>query len=115
MCLCRSGATYYVEVKDGPMVCRQKPSVDVLFDSVAKFAGPNAIGAILTGMGEDGASGLLKMRKAGSRTIAQDEQSCVVFGMPKEAIEMGAAEQIVPLTEVTQTMIQLAMLSPTAV
>ena len=107
MRLCRSGAIYYVEVKDGPMVCRQKPSVDVLFESVAKYAGANAVGAILTGMGDDGANGLLSMRKAGARTIAQDEASCVVFGMPKEAIERGAAEIVVPLSDVAQTMINL--------
>jgi two-component system chemotaxis response regulator CheB len=108
MHLRRSGAIYYVDVKDGPMVCRQKPSVDVLFESVAKYAGANAVGAILTGMGEDGASGLLSMRKAGARTIAQDEASCVVFGMPKEAIECGAAEIVASLSDVAQTMINLA-------
>lgn len=108
MCLCRSGAIYYVEVKDGPLVCRQKPSVDVLFESVAKYAGANAVGAILTGMGEDGASGLLSMRKAGARTIAQDEASCVVFGMPKEAIEMGAAEIITPLQNVAGQLMNMA-------
>jgi two-component system, chemotaxis family, protein-glutamate methylesterase/glutaminase len=108
MRLCRSGAIYYIEVKDGPMVCRQKPSVDVLFESVAKYAGVNAVGAILTGMGEDGAAGLLAMRKAGAKTIAQDEASCVVFGMPKEAIELGAAEAIVPLSDVANKMIQFA-------
>jgi two-component system, chemotaxis family, protein-glutamate methylesterase/glutaminase len=111
MRLCRSGAIYYVEVKDGPMVCRQKPSVDVLFESVAKYAGTNAVGAILTGMGEDGASGLLSMRKAGARTIAQDEASCVVFGMPKEAIEMGAAEVITPLQNVAGQLINMAQSS----
>jgi len=114
MRLCRSGATYFVEVKDGEFVCRQKPSVDVLFESVARYAGANAIGAILTGMGDDGANGLLSMRKAGSRTIAQDEASCVVFGMPKEAIERGAAEAVVPLSDVTQTMIKFAQSSATA-
>jgi two-component system, chemotaxis family, protein-glutamate methylesterase/glutaminase len=108
MRLCRSGAIYYVEIKDGPMVCRQKPSVDVLFESVAKYAGVNAVGAILTGMGEDGAAGLLSMRKAGARTIAQDETSCVVFGMPKEAIELGAAELIVPLSDIANKMIRFA-------
>ena len=112
MRLCRSGAIYYVEVKDGPMVCRQKPSVDVLFESVAKYAGANAVGAILTGMGEDGASGLLSMRKAGARTIAQDEASCVVFGMPKEAIEMGAAEVITPLQNIAGQLINMAQSSP---
>ncbi|MDG5816638.1 chemotaxis response regulator protein-glutamate methylesterase [Chitinispirillales bacterium ANBcel5] len=96
----RSGARYYVEVKSGPPVCHQRPSVDVLFHSVAKFVGANAIGAILTGMGDDGASGLLEMRKSGATTIAQDENSCVVFGMPKEAIENGAAQRVLPLEKI---------------
>ncbi|ROR01912.1 protein-glutamate methylesterase/protein-glutamine glutaminase [Desulfosoma caldarium] len=97
MVLKRSGARYYVEVKDGPMVCHQRPSVDVLFHSVARYAGANAVGVIMTGMGRDGAKGLLQMRQSGARTIAQDESSCVVFGMPKEAIRLGAAETVVPL------------------
>lgn len=109
MLLRRSGAEYYVEVKDGPEVFHQKPSVEVLFNSVAKFAGANAVGAILTGMGADGAQGLLTMRNAGARTIAQDEASSVVFGMPMEAIKCGAAEKVVPLGDVTRMMIQLAM------
>ena len=100
MVLRRSGARFLVEVKDGPPVHYQRPSVDVLFHSVARQAGPNALGAILTGMGTDGASGLLAMRQAGARTLAQDEASCVVFGMPREAIRLGAAEQIVPLQDV---------------
>ena len=108
MTLQRSGANYYVSIKDGPSVCRQKPSVEVLFNSVAKYAGANAVGAILTGMGDDGAIGLLNMRQSGAHTIAQDEASCVIFGMPKEAIEKGASEKIVSLTEVAQTMINLA-------
>lgn len=107
MMLRRSGASYYVTVKDGPMVCLQKPSVEVMFNSVAKYAGANAIGAILTGMGKDGALGLLSMRQAGARTIAQDEKSCVVFGMPKEAIDQGAAEKILPLTQIAKGMIDL--------
>jgi two-component system, chemotaxis family, protein-glutamate methylesterase/glutaminase len=86
MLLRRSGARFYVEVKTGPLVCGHRPSVEVLFKSVARVAGRNAIGAILTGMGKDGASGLLEMRTSNARTIAQDEASCVVFGMPKEAI-----------------------------
>ena len=94
-------------VKDGPMVCLQKPSVEVMFNSVAKFAGANAVGAILTGMGKDGALGLKNMRDNGARTIAQDEKSCVVFGMPKEAIEQGAAEKILPLNRIAQGMIDL--------
>lgn len=108
MILQRSGANYYVTVKDGPAVCRQKPSVEVLFNSVAKYAGANAIGAILTGMGSDGAEGLLNMRNSGSHTIAQDEASCIVFGMPKEAIDKGAAEKVVSLNDITRTMIDLA-------
>ncbi len=108
MLLQRSGARYYVCVKDGPEVFHQKPSVEVLFESVAKFAGANAVGAILTGMGADGAKGLLTMRRAGARTVAQDEASCVVFGMPAEAIKCGAAERIVPLGDVARTIINLA-------
>ena len=108
MLLQRSGANYFVTLKDGPLVCRQKPSVEVLFNSVAKFAGANAIGAILTGMGDDGATGLLNMRHAGAHTIAQNEESCVVFGMPKEAIARGAAERIVPLDRVAENLIGLA-------
>ncbi len=108
MLLQRSGANYYVSLKDGPMVCRQKPSVEVLFNSVAKYAGPNAIGAILTGMGDDGATGLLNMRRAGAHTIAQDEQSCVVFGMPKEAIARGGAEQVTSLDHIAATLIAFA-------
>lgn len=108
MLLQRSGANYYVSLRDGPHVCRQKPSVEVLFNSVAKFAGANAIGAILTGMGDDGATGLLNMRQAGAHTIAQDEQSCVVFGMPKEAIARGGAERIVSLDKVAENLINLA-------
>ncbi|MDQ3392748.1 MAG: chemotaxis response regulator protein-glutamate methylesterase [Bacteroidota bacterium] len=93
----RSGARYYVEVKDGPLVNRHKPSVDVLFRSTAQYAGKNSIGIIMTGMGDDGARGLLEMKEAGAKTIAQDEKSCVVFGMPKEAIKLNAAEKILPL------------------
>lgn len=108
MQLQRSGANYYVTVKDGPAVCRQKPSVEVMFNSVAKYAGANAVGAILTGMGNDGAAGLLNMRQNGAHTIAQNEASCVVFGMPKEAIEKNAAEKIVSLSDVAKTMLSLA-------
>jgi two-component system chemotaxis response regulator CheB len=93
----RSGAQYFVEVVDGPLVNRHRPSVDVLFRSVAKSAGVNALGIIMTGMGDDGAAGLLEMRNAGARTVAQDEESCVVFGMPKEAIKRGGVERTVPL------------------
>ncbi|MHC4475809.1 MAG: protein-glutamate methylesterase/protein-glutamine glutaminase [Planctomycetota bacterium] len=108
MLLQRSGANYYVTVKDGPCVCRQKPSVEVLFNSVAKYAGANAVGAILTGMGNDGAAGLLNMRKSGAHTIAQDEASSIVFGMPKDAIDRGAAEKVVPLGDMARTLISLA-------
>lgn len=97
MLLKRSGAQYHVEVVDGPLVNRHRPSVDVLFRSVAKSAGANALGVIMTGMGDDGAAGLLEMRNQGARTLAQDEESCVVFGMPKEAIKRGGAERVVPL------------------
>ncbi len=96
----RSGAHYAVEVRDGPLVSRHRPSVDVLFRSVAQAAGPNAIGVILTGMGSDGAQGLLEMKTAGAATIAQDEESCVVFGMPGEAIERGAVDEVVPLSRI---------------
>jgi two-component system chemotaxis response regulator CheB len=99
MLLKRSGAYYHVEVVDGPLVNRHRPSVDVLFRSVAKFAGKNATGIIMTGMGDDGARGLKEMLDAGAPTVAQDEATCVVFGMPKEAIKLGAAKKIVPLHE----------------
>ena len=107
MLLKRSGARYYVQVKNGPMVHHQRPAADVLFRSVANYAGANAIGIILTGMGADGAAGLLEMKEAGARTIAQDEQSCVVFGMPKEAIKLGAAEKVVSLGYVAQTALEM--------
>jgi two-component system, chemotaxis family, protein-glutamate methylesterase/glutaminase len=107
MMLKRSGARYYVEIKDGPEVYHQKPSVEVMMHSVAKWAGANAVGAILTGMGADGAKGLLAMRRAGARTIAQDATSSVVFGMPMEAIKCGAAEKVVSLDEVARTMVTL--------
>jgi two-component system chemotaxis response regulator CheB len=105
MLLYRSGGSYLVRIKDGPMVHYQRPSVDVLFQSVAASAGKNAIGVILTGMGADGAKGLLAMKKSGAYTMAQNEESCVVFGMPKEAIKMGAADKIVGLTEVSRSII----------
>jgi two-component system chemotaxis response regulator CheB len=100
MQLLRSGAQYVVSVRDGPLVNRHKPSVDVLFKSVAQHAGRNALGVLLTGMGDDGARGLLEMRQAGAATAAQDEASCVVFGMPREAIRLGAAAQVLALTAV---------------
>jgi two-component system, chemotaxis family, protein-glutamate methylesterase/glutaminase len=96
----RSGARYYVEVKDGPLVCRHRPSVDVLFRSAARYAGSNAVGVILTGMGDDGARGLLEMKQVGAKTIAQDEASCIVFGMPKEAIKLNAADKVLPLESI---------------
>ncbi len=107
MILRRSGARYHVVVKDGPPVHHQRPSVDVLFRSVAKQAGRNAVGVILTGMGADGAQGMLAMRESGSRNIAQDEQSCVVFGMPKEAIKAGAVEHVLPLDKIPTKIIKL--------
>ena len=93
----RSGARYYVEIKGGPLVCRHRPSVDVLFRSAARYAGKNAVGVIMTGMGDDGARGMKEMKEAGAYTIAQDEASCVVFGMPKEAIKLGAVDRVLPL------------------
>jgi two-component system chemotaxis response regulator CheB len=104
----RSGMRYFVSVKDGPLVHQQRPSVDVLFRSVARSAGKNAIGVIMTGMGTDGAAGLAEMRQAGAHTIAQDEASCVVFGMPKAAIELGAAERVFPLKEIPDAILHIA-------
>jgi two-component system chemotaxis response regulator CheB len=106
MLLKRSGARYYVEVKEGPLVNRHRPSVDVLFRSTARYAGKNAIGIIMTGMGDDGAQGLLEMKQAGAYTIAQDEKSCVVFGMPKEAIKLNAAEKILALEQIAGHMLR---------
>jgi two-component system, chemotaxis family, protein-glutamate methylesterase/glutaminase len=100
MLLKRSGARYYVEVKDGPLVSRHRPSVDVLFRSAARYAGSNAVGVIMTGMGDDGAKGLREMRDVGAWTIAQDEATSVVFGMPHEAIKLGGAEQVLPLDHI---------------
>jgi two-component system chemotaxis response regulator CheB len=97
MLLQRSGARYYVAIKDGPLVSRHRPSVDVLFRSAARFAGANAVGIIMTGMGDDGAKGLAEMKQAGAHTVAQDEATSVVFGMPKEAIALGAADKVMPL------------------
>ena len=108
MLLRRSGARYYVQVKTGPMVCRQRPSVDVLFKSVAQYVGTNAVGALLTGMGADGADGMLEMRQAGAHTIAQDERTSVVYGMPAEAAKRGAAVEILPLDSVASALIKNA-------
>jgi len=104
----RSGAFYYVEVRDGPLVNRHRPSVDVLFRSVAHCAGKNALGVIMTGMGDDGARGLKELRDTGAHTIAQDEATCVVFGMPKEAIKLGAAERVLPLQNISGEILRAA-------
>jgi two-component system chemotaxis response regulator CheB len=106
MLLRRNGAQYFVEVMDGPLVNRHRPSVDVLFRSVAKCAGANALGIIMTGMGDDGAAGLLEMRNAGAHTLAQDEESCVVYGMPKEAVKRGAVERTVALEAIAREILQ---------
>ncbi|MEJ6949842.1 protein-glutamate methylesterase/protein-glutamine glutaminase [Natronospora cellulosivora (SeqCode)] len=106
MTLNRSGARYYVDVSDGPLVYHQRPSVDILFNSVAKHAGSNAIGVILTGMGRDGAAGLLEMKKAGAYTIAEDEDSCIVYGMPKAAVEIGAVIKEASLKEIPQILMK---------
>lgn len=106
MLLHRSGAQYQVDVKDGPLVSRHRPSVDVLFRSSAQSAGANAVGIILTGMGDDGAHGMKEMHDAGALTIAQDEASCVVYGMPKEAVKLGAVDGILPLSAIPQLIMQ---------
>ena len=101
----RNGAQYVVRVADGPLVARHRPSVDVLFRSVAQAAGANAVGVIMTGMGDDGADGLLEMKKAGASTIAQDEATCVVFGMPKVAIDRGAVDEVLPLQRIAHAIL----------
>jgi two-component system chemotaxis response regulator CheB len=106
MLLKRSGARYYVEVKDGPLVRRHRPSVDALFRSAARYAGKNAVGVIMTGMGDDGAPGLKEMRDVGAYTIAQDESSCVVFGMPQEAIKLGGAVKVLPLGAIAHDVVR---------
>lgn len=106
MLLQRSGAQYRVDIKDGPLVSRHRPSVDVLFRSSAQSAGANAVGIILTGMGDDGAHGMKEMHEAGALTIAQDEASCVVYGMPKEAVKLGAIDGILPLSAIPQLIMQ---------
>lgn len=103
----RSGARYYVEVKDGPLVCRHRPSVDVLFRSGARYAGKNAVGVIMTGMGDDGARGMLEMKDAGAVNIAQDEASCVVYGMPKEAVKHGGVDKSLPLEHIPAEIMRL--------
>jgi two-component system chemotaxis response regulator CheB len=107
--LSRNGARYIVKLDDGPLVNRHRPSVDVLFRSTARYAGNNSIGVIMTGMGDDGAKGLLEMREAGAQTIAQDEDSCTVFGMPKVAIELGAAMNVVSLDNIPAKVLQLGI------
>jgi two-component system, chemotaxis family, protein-glutamate methylesterase/glutaminase len=102
----KSGAYYYTELSQAELVNRHRPSVDVLFNSAARVAGPNALGVILTGMGKDGAAGLLEMRHTGAYTIAQDETSCVVFGMPRAAIELGAAQEVLPLADIPRRVIE---------
>ncbi|MEW6489198.1 MAG: chemotaxis response regulator protein-glutamate methylesterase [Thermodesulfobacteriota bacterium] len=102
----RSGARYHVEVRDGPLVSRHRPSVDVLFRSAARYAGRNAVGVILTGMGDDGARGMAELKEAGAHTIAQDEATCVVFGMPHEAIKRGAADQVLPLPAIAAAVLR---------
>jgi two-component system chemotaxis response regulator CheB len=101
----KNGARYQVRIKGGPRVHFQRPSVDVLFQSVASNSGQNAIGVILTGMGADGAKGMLAMHSEGAHTIAQDERSCVIFGMPKEAIELGGVDEVLPLTQIAGAII----------
>jgi two-component system chemotaxis response regulator CheB len=96
----RTGLQYFIRVSDGELVNRHRPSVDVLFNSVAEHAGMHALGIIMTGMGRDGAEGLRNMKAAGAKTIAQDEASSIVFGMPREAIKLGAADQVLSLTEI---------------
>ena len=103
----RSGARYYVEVRKGPLVSRHRPSVDVLFRSTSRYAGRNAIGIIMTGMGDDGAVGMKEMKEAGADTFAQDEESCVVFGMPKEAIKLGTVDHVLPLKELAKATLNL--------
>lgn len=104
----RSGARYYVALKDGPLVSRHRPSVDVLFRSTARYAGSNAVGLIMTGMGDDGAKGMLEMKQAGAQTFAQDEASCVVFGMPKEAIKLGGVDTVLPLDKCPAAVLKAA-------
>lgn len=104
----RSGARYYVEVKDGPLVSRHRPSVDVLFRSAARYGGKNIVGVIMTGMGDDGAKGMKEMHDAGAVTIAQDEASCVVFGMPNEAIKQGGVDKVLPLERIAAEVLKLS-------
>lgn len=107
MLLKRSGARYFVEIKDGPLVCRHRPSVDVLFRSAARYAGKNCVGVIMTGMGDDGARGMSEMKEAGATTIGQDEKSCIVFGMPQEAIKRGAVDRVVSLENIAAEVLRI--------
>lgn len=107
MLLKRSGARYYVEIKEGPLVSRHRPSVDVLFRSAARYAGKNCVGVILTGMGDDGARGMLEMKEAGAYNIAQDEATSVVYGMPKEALKLGGVDKVMALQNITREVIRL--------
>lgn len=109
MLIKRSGARYYVEIKDGPLVSRHRPSVDVLFRSGARYVGKNAVGVMLTGMGDDGSKGMREMKNAGAFNIAQDEKSCVVFGMPKMAIEAGAVDIVLPLNDIAGAVMKFCM------
>lgn len=106
MLLKRSAARYYVEIREGPLVSRHRPSVDVLFRSTARYAGKNALGVIMTGMGDDGAKGMLEMKQAGAYNIAQDKASCVVFGMPREAIKLDAVHSILPLDKIADALLK---------
>ncbi|QJR80735.1 chemotaxis protein CheB [Alteromonas pelagimontana] len=108
MLIKRSGARYYVELRDGPLVARHRPSVNVLFRSAAQIAGRNAIGVILTGMGDDGADGMLELRNAGAQTVGQDEASSVVYGMPKEAFKRGGVETQLPLQRIASAVLKLS-------
>jgi two-component system chemotaxis response regulator CheB len=103
----RSGARYYVEIKDGPLVSRHRPSVDVLFRTAARYAGKNATGIIMTGMGDDGAHGMKEMFDAGAHTIAQDEARCIVYGMPHEAVKLGGVHKILPLQNIAAEVLRL--------
>jgi two-component system chemotaxis response regulator CheB len=104
----RSGALYFVDVVDGPPVSLHRPSVNVLFRSAAQAAGPNAVGVILTGMGDDGADGMAELHAAGAKCVAQDEASCVVFGMPKEAIARGGVDEVLPLSRIAPQVLKWA-------
>jgi two-component system chemotaxis response regulator CheB len=105
----RSGARYYVEVKDGPLVCRHRPSVDVLFRSAARYGGKNAVGVIMTGMGDDGSRGMKEMKEAGAYNIAQDEKTSVIYGMPKEAVKLGVVDKVAPLQSISVAVIKACL------